>query len=62
MAFWDVISLPLVNRGTFYVYKLLPIPIALDRNQYLYIETGKPFLWIDKARQYFLSDGVDGFV
>jgi len=54
-----VILLPLVNRGTFDVYKLIPIPIALDRNQYLYIETGKPFLWIDKARQYyFLSDGV----
>jgi len=52
-----VILLPLVNRGTFDVYRLIPIPIALDRNQYLYIETGKSFLWIDKARQYyFLSD------
>ena len=48
-----VILLPLVNRGTFDIYKLIPIPISLDRNQFLYIETGKPFLWIDQARQYY---------
>jgi len=27
-----VIMLPLVNRGTFDMYKLIPIPISLDRN------------------------------
>jgi hypothetical protein len=53
-----VILLPLVNRGTFDIYKLIPIPISLDRNQYLYIEAGKTFLWIFQARQYyFLTDG-----
>ena len=53
-----LIMLPLVNRGTFDIYKLIPIPISLERNQYLYIEAGKPFLWIDQARQYyFLTDG-----
>jgi hypothetical protein len=44
-----VIQLPLVSRCTFDMYRLIPIPIALDRNQFLYIETGKPYLRIDQA-------------
>jgi hypothetical protein len=52
-----VILLPLVNGGTFDVYRLIPIPISVDRDRFLYLETGKAFLWIDKARQYyFLTD------
>jgi hypothetical protein len=47
---------PLVNRGEFSIYRLIPIPVALDRTKFLY-DTGKSFLWIDQARQYyFLSD------
>jgi hypothetical protein len=42
-----VILLLLVNRGMFDIYRLIPIPILLNGNQFLYIETGKPFLWID---------------
>jgi hypothetical protein len=48
-----VILLPLVNRCTLDIYKLIPITISLNRNQFLYIETGKPFLWIDQARVIF---------
>jgi hypothetical protein len=52
-----VILLPLVNQGNFNIYKLIPIPVPLDRSTFLYIDTGKSFLWIDQARQYyFLSD------
>jgi hypothetical protein len=52
-----VILLPLVNRGTFSIYKLIPIPMPLDKSKFLYIETGKSFLWIDQARQfYFMTD------
>jgi hypothetical protein len=54
-----VIQLPLVSRGTFDIYRLIPIPIALDRNQFLYIETGKPYLWIDQARQYYFLTGEE---
>jgi hypothetical protein len=58
-----VILFPLVNRGTFDIYRLIPIPISLDRNQFLYIETNKAFLWIDQARQYyFLTDKEWGSV
>jgi len=48
-----VISLPLVNRGNFNIYKLIPIPVPLDRTKFMYVDTGKPFLWIDQARQYY---------
>jgi hypothetical protein len=36
-----VVLLPLVNRGNFNIYRLIPIPVPLDRNMYLYIDTGK---------------------
>jgi hypothetical protein len=52
-----VILLPLVNRGNFNIYRLIPIPVPWNRTKFLYICTGKSFLWIDQARQYcFLTD------
>jgi hypothetical protein len=54
-----VILLPLVNRGTFDIYRLFPITILLNGNQFLYIDTGKPFLWIDRVRQYFFLTESD---
>ena len=52
-----VIALPLVNRGNFNICRLIPIPVPIDRTKYLYIDTGKSFLWIDQARQYyFMTD------
>jgi hypothetical protein len=48
-----VILLPLVSRGTFDLYRLIPILISLDRSQFLYIETCKPYLWIDQSVQYY---------
>ena len=44
-----VILLPLVNRGNFNVYRLIPIPVPLDRTKFLYVDTGRSFLWIDQA-------------
>ena len=48
-----VILLPHVNRGNFNVYTLIPIPFPLDRTNFIYVDTGKSFLWIDQARQYY---------
>ena len=48
-----VILLPLVSRGNFSIYRLIPIPVPLDRSKFLYIDTVKSFLWIDQARQYY---------
>jgi hypothetical protein len=54
-----VILLPLVNRGTFVIYRLIPINILLNGNQFLYIETGKPFHLIDRVRQYYFLKESD---
>jgi archaellum component FlaC len=52
-----VILPPLVNRGNFNIYRLIPIPVPLDRTKSLYVDTGKSFLWIEQARQYcFMTD------
>ena len=48
-----MILLPLVNRGNFNVYSLIPTPVSLDRTKFLYVETGKSFWWIDQAHQYY---------
>lgn len=54
-----VALVPLVNRGDFSIYKLIPIPVPLDRTKFMYIDAGKSLLWIDQARQYyFLSDEI----
>jgi hypothetical protein len=55
-----VILLPLVNRSNFDIYRLIPIPVPLDRTKFLYIDTGKSFLWIDQARQYYLLTDMNG--
>jgi len=51
-----VILLPLVDRGNFNVYGLIPIPVPLGRTKLLYVDTGKLFLWSDEARQYYMTD------
>jgi hypothetical protein len=34
-----IISLPLINRGTFKIFKLIPLPVAIGQNKFVYIET-----------------------
>jgi hypothetical protein len=50
-----VILLPLINRGTFSIYKLIPIPVPLDKSKFLYVDTGNQFLWIDQGRQFYFT-------
>jgi hypothetical protein len=33
-----IVELPLVNRGNFRILKMIPIPVALDSNKFLYID------------------------
>jgi hypothetical protein len=52
-----VISIPLVNKGDFDIYKPIPIPVPSGQKKFVYIDTGRSLLWVDQARQYyFLSD------
>ncbi|PNF43795.1 hypothetical protein B7P43_G09756 [Cryptotermes secundus] len=37
-----VVELPLVNRGNFKILKMTPIPVGLDLNKFLYIDTLNP--------------------
>ena len=39
--FGYTILLPLVNRGNFNIYRLIPIPLLLDRSKFTYVDTGK---------------------
>jgi hypothetical protein len=38
MVYWVVINLPLVSRGTFNTFRLIPLPIAIEKNTFIYIE------------------------
>jgi hypothetical protein len=36
-----VIILPLVNRGTFKVFRVITLPLGVERNKLIYIETNQ---------------------
>jgi len=55
-----IILLPLVTRGNFNIYRLMPIPVPLDRTKFMYVDTGKSFLWVDQTRQYYFMTDKDG--
>jgi hypothetical protein len=39
-----VITLPLVNRGSFKVIKMIPIPMEMEYKRFLYINTDESLL------------------
>jgi hypothetical protein len=52
-----VITLPLIGRGVFKVYKMIPVPIALGNQKFAYVETSESDLCVDQTRQcYFEID------
>jgi hypothetical protein len=50
-----VINLPLVNRGTFIFFRLIPLPITIEKNNFVYIETENKLLYVDQTREYYFS-------
>jgi hypothetical protein len=50
-----VITLPLINRGTFKAYKMIHIPISLGSSKFAYVNTEESNLCIDETRQYYFG-------
>jgi hypothetical protein len=51
-----VITLPLIGRGVFKAYKMIPVPIALGNHKFAYVETGESDLYVDQTRQYYFEN------
>jgi hypothetical protein len=50
-----VITLPLIGRGVFKAYKMIPVPISLGNHKFAYVETGESDLCVDQTRQYYFE-------
>lgn len=48
-----VITLPLIGRGMFKAYKMIPIPMFLENGKFAYIHTEENNLCFDQTRQYY---------
>ena len=48
-----VISTPLVNKGEFRAYYLVPVPIQVNKDKLVYIRTVKSIMCVDSSRQYY---------
>ena len=48
-----VISTPLVNKGEFRAYYLVPVPIQINKDKLVYIRTVKSIMCVDSSRQYY---------
>lgn len=50
-----IISVPLVHKRTFNILKVIPIPVRIDQEKFVYIDVGESVLCIDQAKQYYFS-------
>ena len=48
-----VVSMPLIDKGQFKAYYLVPIPIPLNTHKLVHIRTEKSLLCVDRTRQYY---------
>jgi hypothetical protein len=53
-----VVSIPLIDRGEFKAYSLIPIPIPTGNGRLVYIKTDKPILCVDTTRQYHYFSSI----
>jgi len=52
-----VISVPLVQKRTFSLLRMIPIPVPMNQNSFLYIDVGESILCMDRAGQYYFTMG-----
>ena len=50
-----VISAPLVHKRTFSVLRMIPIPVPMNQNSFLYVDVGESILCMDCAKQYYFT-------
>jgi hypothetical protein len=50
-----VISAPLVHKRTFSFLKMIPIPVPVNQNNFVYIDVGASILYMHRARQYYFT-------
>ena len=50
-----VISVPLVHKRTFNVLKVIPIPVRVNLDKFVYIDVSESVLCIDRAKQYYFG-------
>ena len=50
-----VISVLLAHKWTFSVLSLIPIPVRVNKESFLYIDVGESVLCLDRARQYYFT-------
>ena len=50
-----VISVPLVHRKTFTMLRMIPIPVPVDQEHFLYIDVRDSVLCLDQIKQYYFT-------
>jgi len=50
-----VITVPLVRKKTFTGLRMIPIPVPVNREHFLYIDVRDSVLCLDRARQYYFT-------
>ena len=48
-----VVSVPLVNKGEFKVYYLVPIPVPVNTDKLVYVKIEKSIVCVDQTRHYY---------
>ena len=50
-----LILVPLVHKRTFDVLRVIPLPVRVNQNNFVYIDVGDSVLCIDRAKQYYFT-------
>jgi hypothetical protein len=50
-----VISVPLVIKKSFTIWKMVPLPLPVDQDHFVYIDVREAVVCVDQAKQYYFS-------
>jgi hypothetical protein len=50
-----VISVPLVRERTFSVVRMIPTPVRVNQESFLYLDVGESVLCLERTRQYYFT-------